>query len=84
MSYVVTIIIILNELFVSTNQKAAIAMNSEIDSMFVILEIWQFVGMAVYIFLAVCFFTFLGLFLGNRTAEIVVTVLFSLVVIYDI
>ncbi|XP_059435907.1 protein S-acyltransferase 18 [Corylus avellana] len=37
----------------------------------------QIVGMAVYCFLVVAFYAFLGLFLGNRTAEITVTTLFS-------
>ncbi|EEF27251.1 zinc finger protein, putative [Ricinus communis] len=35
--------------------------------------------MAVYIFLVVAFYTFLGLFLGNRIAEITVTTIFSFV-----
>ncbi|XP_024018151.1 protein S-acyltransferase 18 [Morus notabilis] len=39
----------------------------------------QMVGMAIYSFLVVAFYTFLGLFLGNRTAVITVTTLFSLV-----
>ncbi|GMN52183.1 hypothetical protein TIFTF001_021329 [Ficus carica] len=39
----------------------------------------QMVGMAIYSFLVVAFYTFLGLFLGNRTAEITVTTLFSVV-----
>lgn len=42
----------------------------------------QIVGMAVYSFLVVAFYTFLGLFLGNRTAEITVTSTFSFVVIF--
>ncbi|XP_022759641.1 protein S-acyltransferase 18-like isoform X1 [Durio zibethinus] len=37
------------------------------------------VGMAVYIFLVVAFYTFLGLLLGNRIAEITVTTIFSFV-----
>ncbi|KAF7818074.1 protein S-acyltransferase 18 [Senna tora] len=41
----------------------------------------QFVGMAIYSFLVVAFYTFLGLFFGNKTAEIVVTVTFSCVAI---
>ncbi|KAJ7973153.1 S-acyltransferase [Quillaja saponaria] len=41
----------------------------------------QFVGIAIYSFLVVTFYTFLGLFLGNRIAEITVTVLFSFVAI---
>ncbi|XP_027367620.1 protein S-acyltransferase 18 [Abrus precatorius] len=41
----------------------------------------QFVGIAVYVFLVVCFFTFLGLFLGNPTAEITLTLTFSLVAV---
>ncbi|KAH7838081.1 hypothetical protein Vadar_021811 [Vaccinium darrowii] len=39
----------------------------------------QMVGMAVYIFLVVAFYCFLGLFLGNRVAEITVTTIFSFV-----
>lgn len=39
------------------------------------------VGMAVYSFLVVAFYTFLGLFLGNRIAEFTVTSIFSFVVI---
>ncbi|KAG2402473.1 Protein S-acyltransferase [Vigna angularis] len=39
----------------------------------------QFVGAAVYAFLVVCFYTFLGLFLGNRTAELTLTLAFSVV-----
>ncbi|KAE8681679.1 Protein S-acyltransferase 18 [Hibiscus syriacus] len=39
----------------------------------------QMVGMAIYSFLVVVFYTFLGLLLGNRTAEITVTTLFSFV-----
>ncbi|KAI7991163.1 Protein S-acyltransferase 18 [Camellia lanceoleosa] len=39
----------------------------------------QIVGMAVYSFLVVAFFCFLGLFLGNRIAEITVTTIFSFV-----
>ncbi|KAE8697233.1 Protein S-acyltransferase 18 [Hibiscus syriacus] len=39
----------------------------------------QMVGMAIYSFLVVAFYTFLGLLLGNRTAEITVTTLFSFV-----
>ncbi|KAK7344332.1 hypothetical protein VNO77_13807 [Canavalia gladiata] len=41
----------------------------------------QFVGMAVYSFLVVCFYTFLGLFLGSRTVEITLTLTFSLVAV---
>ncbi|XAR60177.1 Protein S-acyltransferase [Bertholletia excelsa] len=37
----------------------------------------QMVGMAVYSFLAVAFYCFLGLFLGNRIVEITVTSTFS-------
>jgi len=40
----------------------------------------QFVGAAVYAFLVVCYYTFLGLFLGNRTAELTLTLAFSVVV----
>ncbi|TXG63195.1 hypothetical protein EZV62_010189 [Acer yangbiense] len=39
----------------------------------------QMVGVAIYGFLVVAFYTFLGLFLGNRIAEITVTTLFSAV-----
>ncbi|KAJ4825566.1 Protein S-acyltransferase 18 [Turnera subulata] len=39
----------------------------------------QMVGMAVYSFLVVAFYVFLGLFLGNRVAEIIVTTCFSFV-----
>ncbi|XP_017969476.1 PREDICTED: protein S-acyltransferase 18 [Theobroma cacao] len=39
----------------------------------------QMVGMAVYSFLVVAFYTFLGLLLGNRIAEIIVTTIFSFV-----
>ncbi|KAF3944122.1 hypothetical protein CMV_029386 [Castanea mollissima] len=39
----------------------------------------QMVGMAIYSFLVVFFYTFLGLFLGNRIAEITITTLFSIV-----
>ncbi|KAK8702325.1 hypothetical protein V6N13_020686 [Hibiscus sabdariffa] len=39
----------------------------------------QIVGMAIYSFLVVAFYTFLGLLLGNRIAEITVTTLFSFV-----
>uniref|UniRef100_A0A5B7BJH6 S-acyltransferase n=1 Tax=Davidia involucrata TaxID=16924 RepID=A0A5B7BJH6_DAVIN len=39
----------------------------------------QMVGMAVYSFLVVAFYCFLGLFLGNRIAEITVTTIFSFV-----
>jgi hypothetical protein len=42
------------------------------------------VGMAIYSFLVVFFYTFLGLFLGNRIAEITITTLFSFVVMYQI
>ncbi|CAN6569829.1 unnamed protein product [Malus baccata var. baccata] len=41
----------------------------------------QIVGIAVYSFLVVVFYTFLGLFLGNRTAEITVTTVFSFVAV---
>ncbi|CAN1236408.1 Protein S-acyltransferase 18 [Linum grandiflorum] len=37
----------------------------------------QIVGMAIYSFLVVAFYSFLGLFLGNRAAEITVTTLFT-------
>ncbi|PON43240.1 Zinc finger, DHHC-type, palmitoyltransferase [Parasponia andersonii] len=37
----------------------------------------QMVGMAIYSFLVVAFYTFLGLFLGNTSAEITLTTLFS-------
>ncbi|XP_050236951.1 protein S-acyltransferase 18 [Mercurialis annua] len=37
----------------------------------------QMVGMGVYSFLIVAFYTFLGLFLGNRIAEITVTTIFT-------
>ncbi|XP_058199093.1 protein S-acyltransferase 18 isoform X2 [Rhododendron vialii] len=37
----------------------------------------QIVGMAVYSFLVVAFYCFLGLFLGNRIAETTVTTIFS-------
>jgi hypothetical protein len=40
----------------------------------------QMIGMAVYSFLVVTFYTFLGLFLGNRIAEIAVTAIFTFVV----
>lgn len=36
--------------------------------------------MVVYVFLVVFFYTFLGLFLGNRVAEITVTTIFSFMV----
>ncbi|XP_052184621.1 protein S-acyltransferase 18 [Diospyros lotus] len=39
----------------------------------------QIVGMAIYGALVVAFYWFLGLFLGNRIAEIVVTTIFSIV-----
>ncbi|KAM7274590.1 hypothetical protein ACFE04_016456 [Oxalis oulophora] len=39
----------------------------------------QMVGIAVYSFLVVAFYTFLGLLLGNRVAEITVTALYSFV-----
>lgn len=39
------------------------------------------VGIAVYSFLVVTFYTFLGLFLGNRIAEITVTTIFTFVAI---
>ncbi|KAA8542984.1 hypothetical protein F0562_021521 [Nyssa sinensis] len=39
----------------------------------------QMVGMAVYSFLVVAFYCFLGLFLGNRIAEITVTTIYSFV-----
>ncbi|XVF80388.1 hypothetical protein PTKIN_Ptkin15bG0066500 [Pterospermum kingtungense] len=39
----------------------------------------QMVGMAVYSFLVVAFYTFLGLLLGNRIAEITVTTIYSFV-----
>ncbi|XP_015891778.2 protein S-acyltransferase 18 [Ziziphus jujuba] len=39
----------------------------------------QIVGIAVYSFLVVAFYTFLGLFLGNRKAEITLTTIFSIV-----
>lgn len=48
------------------------------------LETMQMVGMAIYSFLVVFFYTFLGLFLGNRIAEITITTLFSFVVMYQI
>lgn len=38
------------------------------------------VGIAVYSFLVVAFYTFSGLFLGNKIAEITVTAIFSFVV----
>ncbi|XP_057964921.1 protein S-acyltransferase 18 isoform X2 [Malania oleifera] len=41
----------------------------------------QIVGMAVYSFLVVAFYTFQGLFLGNRIAEITVTTLYSFVAV---
>ncbi|KDP28346.1 hypothetical protein JCGZ_14117 [Jatropha curcas] len=41
----------------------------------------QIVGMAIYSFLVVSFYTFLGLFLGNRTAEITATTIFSFVAV---
>ncbi|GLU16663.1 hypothetical protein SLE2022_330830 [Rubroshorea leprosula] len=41
----------------------------------------QMVGMAVYGFLVVVFYTFLGLLLGNRIAEIALTSIFSFVAI---
>ncbi|KAL9318784.1 hypothetical protein ACSQ67_015301 [Phaseolus vulgaris] len=43
------------------------------------LHTLQFVGAAVYAFLVVCFYTFLGLFLGNPTAELTLTLAFSVV-----
>lgn len=39
------------------------------------------VGISVYSFLVVTFYTFLGLFLGNRIAEITVTTIFTFVAI---
>ncbi|KAJ6320056.1 hypothetical protein OIU76_005565 [Salix suchowensis] len=41
----------------------------------------QMVGMAVYSFLVVFFYAFLGLFLGNRIAEITVTTIFTFVAV---
>ncbi|GAA0153691.1 protein modifying enzyme [Lithospermum erythrorhizon] len=41
----------------------------------------QIVGMAVFCFLVVCFYCFLGLFLGNRVARIIVLTAFSFVVL---
>ncbi|XP_022956534.1 protein S-acyltransferase 18-like [Cucurbita moschata] len=41
----------------------------------------QIVAIAIYSFLVMAFYTFLGLFLGNRVAEITVTTLFSFVVL---
>ncbi|XP_022967075.1 protein S-acyltransferase 18-like isoform X2 [Cucurbita maxima] len=41
----------------------------------------QIVAMAIYSFLVAAFYTFLGLFLGNRTAEIAITTIFSFVAI---
>ncbi|CAL5208778.1 unnamed protein product [Lathyrus oleraceus] len=41
----------------------------------------QFVGIGIYSFLLVCFYTFLGLFLGNRIAEITLTFIFSFMAI---
>ncbi|KAL1341271.1 hypothetical protein HN51_027758 [Arachis hypogaea] len=41
----------------------------------------QVVGVAVYSVLVACFYAFLGIFLGNRTAEITLIVIFSLVAI---
>ncbi|CAB4271818.1 unnamed protein product [Prunus armeniaca] len=41
----------------------------------------QIVGIAVYSFLVVSFYTFFGLFLGNRIAEITVTTIFSFVAV---
>ncbi|XVF33002.1 hypothetical protein REPUB_Repub17cG0130800 [Reevesia pubescens] len=41
----------------------------------------QMVGMAVYSFLVMAFYTFLGLLLGNRIAEITVTTVFSFVIV---
>ncbi|XP_024451847.1 protein S-acyltransferase 18 isoform X2 [Populus trichocarpa] len=41
----------------------------------------QMIGMAVYSFLVVTFYTFLGLFLGNRIAEITVTAIFTFVAV---
>ncbi|KAL9385173.1 hypothetical protein Peur_022183 [Populus x canadensis] len=41
----------------------------------------QMVGMAVYCFLVVAFYAFLGLFLGNRIAEITVTAIFTFVAV---
>ncbi|KAI9182134.1 hypothetical protein LWI28_022431 [Acer negundo] len=43
------------------------------------LHLLQMVGAAIYSFLVVAFYAFLGLFLGNRIAEITVTTLFSAV-----
>ncbi|KAL6968730.1 protein S-acyltransferase [Sarracenia purpurea var. burkii] len=43
------------------------------------LLIFQIVGMALYSFLVVAFYCFLGLFLGNRIAETVITTIFSFV-----
>nr|GLL33051.1 protein S-acyltransferase 18 [Ipomoea trifida] len=39
----------------------------------------QIVGMSVFIFLVAAFYCFLGLFLGNRVAEITITSIFSFV-----
>ncbi|KAJ8748682.1 hypothetical protein K2173_008127 [Erythroxylum novogranatense] len=39
----------------------------------------QMVGMTTYSFLVVAFYTFLGLFLGNRIADVTVTTVFSVV-----
>ncbi|KGN51614.1 protein S-acyltransferase 18 [Cucumis sativus] len=41
----------------------------------------QIVGIAIFSFLVVSFYTFLGLFLGNRVAETTITALFSFVVL---
>lgn len=44
----------------------------------------QIVGMAVFSFLVVDFYVFLGLLLGSRAAEITVTTIFSFVVNYSL
>ncbi|WOG87201.1 hypothetical protein DCAR_0206424 [Daucus carota subsp. sativus] len=41
----------------------------------------QIVGMSIFSFLVVAFYCFLGLFLGNRSAEISVTTIYSFVVL---
>lgn len=47
------------------------------------LVVLQIVGMSIFSFLVVAFYCFLGLFLGNRSAEISVTTIYSFVVRSD-
>ncbi|KAG5514062.1 hypothetical protein RHGRI_035464 [Rhododendron griersonianum] len=66
-------------LYLGGNYVSGVALGRCVEGAYEVAN--EIVGMAVYSFLVVAFYCFLGLFLGNRIAETTVTTIFSFVII---